>query len=676
MASFALVHRLFASPLRSIFIGTLLVLVAVNHAFLFQTAWHEDGDFAVNALQIERAKHANEIYGNYSRFQFNHPGPAFFYVYAAGEYVLYDWLEAVPSPHNAHAIAGTILQAFFFALALALAARWIRSPWLIPLALALAGVHYGLAGDAFTSIWPPHVLLMPTLCLIVAAASVAAGRAEDLPILVLTGCLLIHGHVAQPLIVGLLFAASYALLWRHQRRNGATVKPWQAAPWSHGISAACIVIFLVPLAIDLSYGSDSNIAAILRFFLAEKPHRTFAESIVYFFSFFGYEHRQEHYLTGRSIDFSFMQSGWIAYAVWVVVLGFAAWRLRRLRGQTARAEGEQFAIALAQVAAVAVFAVILWGRAQNGDMFAFNGYFYYSVLYALVLLAVALLATMLPARGALVGGTLLCAVGALAYAQLAAPPPSTNNASTAWRDATAAALAADPQPKAPKFLVFNHDDWGDVARTALALKRMGGSYRVDESWGFMFGPYRTLPVADLGALNRYSIWRFSHHDLAGPSAKLGRGLRVFFEPGSINPTGDLISCRATGNFDQFSLFGFASPDEGFTWTNLRRAAFRFRSAQPANSDVEIAIEARPYQSPKRSVQPMRLFVNGEPAGEFQLAKQETVRAVVPARVWNREAIVTVVFEFPAAESPREMGTSDDPRILGWGIYSLKFREIW
>ncbi|MBX3736422.1 MAG: hypothetical protein KF715_07035 [Candidatus Didemnitutus sp.] len=676
MASFAIVHRVFASPLRSIFIGTLLVLVVVNHAFLFRTAWHEDGDFAVNALQIERAKHLNEIYGNYSRFQFNHPGPAFFYVYAAGEYILYDWLQVVPSPHNAHAIAGTILQTFFFALALTLAARWVRSPWLVPLALALAGVHYGLAGDAFTSIWPPHALLMPMLCLLVAAASVAAGRVEDLPILVLTGCLLVHGHVAQPLIVGLVFAASYALMWRQRKQAGDLRKPWQVAPWPHGIAAAGIVAFAVPLVIDLSYGSRSNLATILRFLLAEKPHRTFVESIVYFLSFLGYEHRQEHYLTGRSIDFSFMRSAALAYAIWALVLGFTTWRMRQIARKKVRTEGERFAVALGQVAAVAVFAVVLWGRAQNGDMFAFNGYFYFSILYALALLAAILLAELLPARGALLGGALLCASGVLAYSQLAAPPPSTNNASTAWRDATAAALEADPQPNAPKFLVFNHDDWGDVARTALALKRMGGSYRVDESWGFMFGPYRTLPTTDIGTLGRYSIWRFSHHDLTGPSVKLGRGLRVFFEPGSINPTGDLISCRATGNFDQFSLFGFASPDEGFTWTNLPRAAFQFRSAQPANGDVEIAIEARPYQSPKRAVQPMRLSVNGEPVGEFQLEKQETVRAVVPARVWNREPIVTIVFEFPAAESPREMGTSDDPRILGWGIYSLKFREVW
>ena len=54
--------------------------------------------------------------------------------------------------------------------------------------------------------WPPFVIPMALLALLVVTASVSAGDGEDLPLLTFVGCLLLHMHVAQPLFVGPLFA--------------------------------------------------------------------------------------------------------------------------------------------------------------------------------------------------------------------------------------------------------------------------------------------------------------------------------------------------------------------------------------------------------------------------------------------------------------------------------------
>ncbi|WP_415908529.1 hypothetical protein [Oleiharenicola sp. Vm1] len=668
--------RLLADPTRLIFIGTLALLVAGYHSFLFVTPWHEDGDFALNALQIERAKHLNEFYGNYSRFHFNHPGPAFFYVYAVGEYVLHDWLQVVPSPHNAHAIAGTMLQAFFFALALGIAADWIRSRWFIPLALAAAGLHFGLAREAFVSIWPPHVLLMPFLCLLVAAASVAAGAMRHLPLLVLSGCFLVHGHVAQPLMVGVLFLTAYGLFWQTQRAGGITIPPWKAQPGPHWIAAACIAVFMIPFLVDLTLGRDSNFAEILRFFLAKKPHRSFIDSLVYLLSFFGYERSQELFIPERGgINFAFLRQGLAAYAGWAIVLAFIAGRTRGFRHLPRGTDAERFVRALILVTGAGFVTAVLWGWIQNGPMFAFNSHFYYALLYAVALIAAGLLTPLLPERGAWLGGGVLVVAGALATWSLRTLPPSVNNADTAWVTATAAALRTDPRPEAPKFLVFNHDDWGDVARTALALKRSGHSYRVDESWQFMFGRYRSINADDLDTLENYSVWRFSHNPLAGPGVLLGRGLRVFHEPGTINPDDATIECRRSGNFEQYVLFGFTTPDENFTWSNLTRSAFQFRSAHPAIRDVGIEIDAQPFLPAARKSQPMRLFVNGGEVARFDLSTKATVRARVPAALWNARTVVTLRLDFPAAETPRADGSSDDPRALAWAISAVRFRAL-
>lgn len=192
-----------------LFLALLVLLATVNGRFYFATPYHEYGDLAVNALQIDRAKHFGELYGNYSRFEFNHPGPALFYVYAWSEALFVDLLHVCPTPHNAHALAGLAVQCFFFVLGLTIAGGWIRAPLFLPLALLFGAIHFGLAKDAFISIWPPNVLAMPFFAFAIACISLGGGRGQHLAWVVLSGSVLVHAHVAQPLFVGTLFLFAY-----------------------------------------------------------------------------------------------------------------------------------------------------------------------------------------------------------------------------------------------------------------------------------------------------------------------------------------------------------------------------------------------------------------------------------------------------------------------------------
>ena len=70
---------------------------------------HEESDSAANSLLVLKAKQLELLHGHYSRFGFYHPGPALIYVEAAGEWVAYDLLGAVPAPHNGH-IFGLLLM--------------------------------------------------------------------------------------------------------------------------------------------------------------------------------------------------------------------------------------------------------------------------------------------------------------------------------------------------------------------------------------------------------------------------------------------------------------------------------------------------------------------------------------------------------------------------------------
>ncbi|MDB6115062.1 MAG: hypothetical protein JWQ62_2007 [Lacunisphaera sp.] len=695
-------HRIL-SPAKLVFLGVLALVVAANHAFFFTIPWHENGDFAVNALQVERAKHLDEFLGNYSRFHFNHPGPAFFYVYAAGEYLFYDWLQIVPSPHNAHALAGLLLQTMFFSAALGVAAGWVRSPWFLPLALLAASAHFSLAGNAFTSIWPPHVLLMPFLCLLTAGASVATGRVRHLPLAVLAGCFLVHGHVAQALFVLLLFVLLYGIflcglrtpgesliarILRPQKLVAAAVPissaddaPGALSPlvghrFSHLLATACIGLFLLPLMVDLASGSESNLVAIARFMLARgDPAKSFAQAGAYLLSFFAYFHNQDDFLPALGPgDPGFVWTRAVWYLPWLAIIAFVVFMLFRKKFQEHAAPERRFLQCLAGLAAAGFVLTIPWGIIQTGPMFEFNGHFYYALLYALLLLFAAGLARLLPERGAGFAGVLCCAGAAMIFWRGTRPPESTMGADYAWFAATEAVLQADPHQQTTKFFVFDHDNWGDVARTALALKRLGGSYRVDGNWSFMFGRFRSFqpapPAFDLGGM---SVWRFSRHELPAPHVTLAGDLKVYFEPFPLDPAAATIDCSLNGNLEQFALFGFTTPDNDYSWTNLPHAALQFRSP-PAARDILVSITAEPFVRMRHiTSQPMELTVNGRKVASYDINRPQTVTARVPADIWNLRPIVTIVLSLPGARSPLQLGISRDPRVLGWGVRQVTFK---
>src|SRR2546423_1412487 len=221
----------------------LLLFAAVllnNSELIFNTRLYEADDFAANSLQVLKAKHFNETLGNYCRFGFHHPGPAFFYVFGWGEIVSHDVLPFVPTPFNGQLIALYALSAFFFGATIALIAAKLNraaAGWFVGVSLLFAAWHFGAASKFFEFIpgylgfltpWPPCFIVLPFLCFVVAAGSVAAGYGKDLPLMTLAGCFLVHGHVAMPLFVVPLALFAYGALWRGI--GGARRPSWMVLP--------------------------------------------------------------------------------------------------------------------------------------------------------------------------------------------------------------------------------------------------------------------------------------------------------------------------------------------------------------------------------------------------------------------------------------------------------------
>lgn len=642
-------------------------LLLFNSWHFFSLLYHEQGDIALNALQIHRAKSLEEIYGNYSRFHFNHPGPAFFYVYAGAEVLFSDTLHWL-SPHTAHSLAGVFLQVGFFTLALHILSGHVQRRLFLPLALALGACHFAKAGDAFISIWPPHVLLMPFFAFFTACVSVACGRGRHLLWAVIAGCFLVHGHVAQPLFVGGLFLVSYLLLCRSARTSEPKTNPLITYRWAHLGAIALIALFLVPMAIDFAKGEESNFQAILRHLKYAGDHKKFIKSLLYFLSFFSYVANQHEILQKLSWQSAaFLREGLGWYLAWISGLGVlitAAWRGRLVQGEKLRV----LRTALFFWAATAGLC-LYWGRMQTGAMFQYNGYFYYALIYFLLLLVAWVVVERVPdALSRWLSPVLVIAAVLIGYQGVHYPGITPSESGINLRDQVLAALKADPQKTAPKVLVFTHDHWPAVATAALALERANVEFYVDPSWTFMFQKRHELSSEwFLDPKNQASVWHFMT-DPSAPGTPYGDKLKIVTALPSLSPSDGTIDFAEGGNFEHYQVVGFSTPMPGdFAPTAQKDAILQF-IALPTTQAVELRMIAEPFLAPgNQKIQPTELRFNGHLVFSAPFTEPGVLRARISPEIWNQNKVATIHLTLPNAHSPAEMGLSGDVRRLGLSI---------
>ena len=152
---------------------------------------------------------------------------------------------------------GILLQTAFLSLALGIAASYSAAPWRAGwLLTGMALVHFAMVPGAFTQIWPPLALIMPFALFVVAAASVAAGRAEHGVWLALSAGFLLHGHIAQFLFVGAILLAVVRDL-AYRRLKGEPV-PLPSRAQSI-LLAVIVALTVLPWIIDATRGRESNI---------------------------------------------------------------------------------------------------------------------------------------------------------------------------------------------------------------------------------------------------------------------------------------------------------------------------------------------------------------------------------------------------------------------------------
>ncbi len=397
--------------------GTFAAMAAfllLRSRFLFSTRLFESADPAANSILVVQAEHFTLLHGNYSREGFFHPGPAYLYLMAAGQWLLHDLTHLVPTAWNGQYIAILLLNSALMATVAWIAGGWARSAWA---AVAAAAVVLGFAAalsfrvpaplnpEILASTWMPDLYVPTFLAFVVISSSVAAGRTEHLWLLAVTGWLLIHGHVEFLFFVPVIVAATAAgALWPARRAPWAALRRFLRHRWTHWVPAAAVsAVFALPIAADLATGWPGEFGKYVSYARSARAgHHPVGQAVGYLL---WYWWPGPHWLG------LLVMSGLVVAALAVaVVIPFPA----------AAGDVHRFLLAGLGIIAVTTAAMLYYAMRGVNDLSShYIGFFYWSVPPLALLVVVTGLTAAWPGRAVTrvaVAGAALLAVGTAAAA--------------------------------------------------------------------------------------------------------------------------------------------------------------------------------------------------------------------------------------------------------------------
>jgi hypothetical protein len=445
----------------------VLAVLVVRSRFLFTVSFYEQGDAGANSILIQQAMHGTLLIGNYSREGFNHPGPAYMYVQAVGQWLFFYALHLVPAAWNAHVLAVFALNSAFVAMVTGVVYGWTRS--LRGAAAGLAVVLGFVATEPWilSLDWMPWMYVPAYLAFLVAAASVAAGGSRDLWLLTLTGWFLIHGHACFLFFVPVILAAVLVtVVWQHGPRASwrAFIRPRVWVP-----VAVISAVFALPIVVNLVLHWPGDFGK--------------------YFSYTSSSRAGGHGLGPilRYVLWFWWRSGhvWVVALVPVVSYAVAIAAVRWLCPFPARGAMRRFLAALLAVNALSTLAFACYAAVGIDDLSQhYIGYFYFSapVITLLVIALAVVHAPPVPLGAVLAAGAAV--LGVVAFAAAPATAVSTEDTDAALPHAVQAVAA---QARGRTIVIrFNHNAWIDVTGFLVQAERTGVRACVQNpAWTFM-----------------------------------------------------------------------------------------------------------------------------------------------------------------------------------------------
>jgi hypothetical protein len=233
--------------------------------------------------------------GPYSRFGWHHPGPLYFYLLAP--------YYIIGGQHGLALHAGALAINILSLIAVAGLLRRHASASMTAAMLIGVALYLHRLPRLVTSVWNPHVLVLPYAALIFASAITASGRLALLPLTIVCASFIAQTHVGlAPSAVILTACAAIGGIWSGRRRprddarsgpqgpqgpqdgGSSTARGWHASQGSQGsqgsdrsrrprgaafwlaVSAGVALVCWLPTIYDELTTSPGNLTLLVQFF--------------------------------------------------------------------------------------------------------------------------------------------------------------------------------------------------------------------------------------------------------------------------------------------------------------------------------------------------------------------------------------------------------------------------
>lgn len=634
----------------------VLLVLAVNFQ-IFTQPIVEAGDFAANSLLVQQAKHFRLLTGHYSRWHFMHPGPAFLYLFALGEFLFYDVLHVVPAPYNGQLLITILFNGALLCAALFVFRRYATLP--VPLALLateLVAVMVNASGSPsmLVSNWMPDVLLFPFLLLAVSAASVLAGETRDLPLLAFSGMLLIHAHFAQFLFVGVIGGGTVAYILVRAGRQGALRNLFSERWHAFALAAAIVVVFALPPLLEIVRDRPSNLDAVLAYVHQFGDVRnSLGMAIGYAACFLFFIPAPDAALAKGPLGILGMGlSPFYVQAYWMIMTLVFAVAVTRKRTPRQRAPFLRY---LTWIGASCVVLFVYWSKRINGGFYAFNG----SFVYAFHLLAWFLLLAQV---GLSLGWRALRNVNALALISLAMLGMVERKALRSVSgnpepEALAVARAVPFAPFGTLAITSDPRDWPWTIGVANSMQRLGKPFCVGPSWSFMYSKENLCP----DILTADKLW------VAKGTAVCNSPCSYVYHSAAISvtrsPAEQMTLPLSVGPHGppEVEKTGFYATEGTFCWAQKQASLLFLLSPEAAAAPCyRLALTGNAFPG-----RPTQLGVNGRTLGTLSKIELDTAQFVVP-----RDALHPGGENRISLETDKAGPVGGDTREIGYAVTRL------
>jgi hypothetical protein len=493
-------------------IGALIPLLPTETPF---------GDMALLELYTRQAARGDLLVGPYSRFQWNHPGPALFYLFSP-LYVLFG--ERFESLR----VSALIFNLGCLSTTLGIVSRWGKPALLLAIELGLALLLFR-SSDLLVSPWNPHLLLLPLAVLLVSCIAVLQGAFTLFAAAVVVASFLIQTHLSiAPLIGVLMSGTALMVVLRFTDREDVTRyrRALNLALWLG------VAMWFLPFAQEVT-SSNGNLMTIYQFFTEPNYAPISRDSYRAFFRMLS-----AFVMPGFETAWGgqVVRSGnLVGFGISIAVLISLPWA-----ASTVRKSGDRFTSDLS-ILLLASSVAALWSLLRIRGEVMDQLVFWITIIGVLNIscLAAAILPTVRgrPARIAAVLVVLLVAILGVGQLRENSRPVDTGAVTRIREEYVAVSSYLEHEQLSRPLVFVAHAAWSDAAGIVLLLDKAGKRVMIESKWLYMFGkPFSSDGTQDselvfADAAQRPSIVAAGRHVILGEWQEL----TIFARPARADP---------------------------------------------------------------------------------------------------------------------------------------------